>query len=539
MKELILPLSHYVLSTLRPSLSESSARRSKAKADRPSPPASHSGLALSAHKPRARFPALTAKVALALLAFGFDAQAANTADNYTGSSTDSLLTPGNWSLGSVPTVGNDAVFTVTPGIRTLGTGATVGNLTVGSFDVTASSGTFAIGNNTSTATDTILTLGGSGNLGNGVSGTAGDLLYVASGSTFNIIGPNGSTGSGVLKLVLGQSGSFKAAGTLNITAAVSDGGSAFGFTKTGAGSLTLSGANTYSGGTTIVSGTLALGVANALPTGTTVTFGASGAAGTLDLAGLNQQVAGLAVASGATAASQIIGNSSKANNATLTYGGGSSTFGGIIQNTLGSGSKTVILTVSVGNLTLSGANTYSGGTMVNGGTLSVSTDGNLGAVPGAATANSITINGGTLSLAPTATLTLNANRGITIGSSGGMIGVTTAQVVLYGGIISGAGNTLTYTGISGSEFRTYSANNTFGKLVISGGMYTAGYYGTNGSDLSFGAVPSIVTPDAITLQNGANMRANNSPGITLNANRGITLGSGGGVFGISSGFLCF
>jgi hypothetical protein len=38
-------------------------------------------------------------------------------------------------------------------------------------------------------------LGGSGDGGNGVSGTPSDLLYVATGSTFNIIGPNGNGGT--------------------------------------------------------------------------------------------------------------------------------------------------------------------------------------------------------------------------------------------------------------------------------------------------------------------------------------------------------
>jgi CSLREA domain-containing protein len=185
--------------------------------------------------------------------------ATNTTNNYTGSTTGSVLTGSNWSLGHVPTVSEDAVFTATTGIRT----QTAGNLTVGSFNVTASSGTFSIRNQTSTATNSLLTLGGAGDSGNGVSGTAGDLLFVASGATFQLLGDN-ANGTGVLNVVLGQSGNFDAVGTMSSSAVISDGGSAFGITKTGAGTLTLSGVNTYSGDTTINAGSLSLSTTGSL-----------------------------------------------------------------------------------------------------------------------------------------------------------------------------------------------------------------------------------------------------------------------------------
>ena len=84
------------------------------------------------------------------------------------------------------------------------------------------------------------------------------------------------------------------------------------------GSLTLSGtASNYTGGTFIVGGVLAVGANNALPVATTVTFGSSGTSGTLDLDGHIQQVAGLTINPNATAASQVIGNSSTVSNGTL------------------------------------------------------------------------------------------------------------------------------------------------------------------------------------------------------------------------------
>src|ERR1017187_1398440 len=105
MKQLILSLGHYVSYTFRPSTFGSPAN--------------------SVHKSRSRFAVLAAWVVLALLKFGFDAQAANTADNYTGSSTESLLTPGNWSLGPFPLEVIDPTSLVLPGARPVGLGPLV------------------------------------------------------------------------------------------------------------------------------------------------------------------------------------------------------------------------------------------------------------------------------------------------------------------------------------------------------------------------------------------------------------------------------
>jgi len=126
-------------------------------------------------------------IVLTYLLLGEVARAQNTTNNYTGTTTGSLLTDSNWSLGHVPTVSEDAVFPLgaTTGIRTLSNGS----LTVGSFNVLATSGTFTIRNATNNTTST-LTLGGAGNLGNGVSGTASDLLFAAGGSTFTLTGTN-------------------------------------------------------------------------------------------------------------------------------------------------------------------------------------------------------------------------------------------------------------------------------------------------------------------------------------------------------------
>ena len=124
-----------------------------------------------------------------------------------------------------------------------------------------------------------------------------------------------------------------------------------GLTKQGTATLTLSGANTYTGTTTVNTGTLQLGAANALTTGA-LTVGIDG---TFDLNNFAQTVTDLSGSGAITLGS-----------AALTAGStGDSTFSGIIS---GNGGLTKQGTAT---LTLSGANTYSGGTNVNAGTLSI------------------------------------------------------------------------------------------------------------------------------------------------------------------------
>jgi fibronectin-binding autotransporter adhesin len=136
-----------------------------------------------------------------------------------------------------------------------------------------------------------------------------------------------------------------------------------GFTKTGAGILTLSSLNnTYSGGTIVNGGTLQAGAQNAFGSGR-VTLAHSS---TLDLNTFDQTICSLADAASGTRVT--LGS------ATLRTGSDntSSTYAGIIS---GIGS---VVKEGSGTFTLSGANTYFGGTAINGGTLAISNDNNLG-----------------------------------------------------------------------------------------------------------------------------------------------------------------
>jgi fibronectin-binding autotransporter adhesin len=123
-----------------------------------------------------------------------------------------------------------------------------------------------------------------------------------------------------------------------------------GLVKTGAGTLTLSGSNTYSGPTTISAGVLAYNANNVLAGGSVTVNG-----GTLNLCSYGDSVGAVALNSGAIFSG------------TLTSTSGFAVSSGSIGSTL-AGSVSLTKT-SDGTVTLSGANTYSGTTSIKSGTL--------------------------------------------------------------------------------------------------------------------------------------------------------------------------
>ncbi|NDC54855.1 MAG: hypothetical protein EBZ74_11385, partial [Planctomycetia bacterium] len=183
-----------------------------------------------------------------------------------------------------------------------------------------------------------------------------------------------------------------------------------------AGTTVLSGSNSYSGPTTIgttaaygqwndsrANPTLKIGNANALPTASALVFGSSANSNTatLDLNGFNASAGGL------TGGGNAIIDNTAAGAASLTAApaSGTSTFGGVIKNISGAVS---LIKGGAGWQVLSGSNTYSGGTVINGGVLQVATDAQLGA-----TAGSVTLNGGQL-FNNDSDLALNASRTVTL-----------------------------------------------------------------------------------------------------------------------------
>jgi autotransporter-associated beta strand protein len=164
-----------------------------------------------------------------------------------------------------------------------------------------------------------------------------------------------------------------------------------------------------------------------------------------------------------------------------------------ISGAIGGGFGTLTKT-GTGTLVLSNAsNAYTGGTVINGGTVSVAADTNLGAAGG-----SITLNGGALQLT---TNTFTSGRNITLGAGGGTVLVPVAPST----------NFPTLTGvISGS-----------GSLTFDGGQYVM----LQGSNTYTG--PTVINNAAVLLNSvllGGTGRLNNTSSITINGYVGGQVG---------------
>ncbi|HHW8927846.1 TPA: autotransporter-associated beta strand repeat-containing protein [Salmonella enterica] len=285
-------------------------------------------------------------------------------------------------------------------------------------------------------------------------------------------------------------------------------------TKTGAGTLILNAENTYTGGTTISDGTLvasnveALGTGNVtdnatleLNTGGDFDNAISGSGQvvksgdeTLTLSGANSYTGGTTISGGTLVATNVeaLGSGDVTDNATLELN-----TGGTFDNVI-SGSGQVVKSGDE-MLTLSGANSYTGGTTISGGTLVVSNVEALGS--GDVTDNAtLELNtggdfdnniGGTGSVVKSGdkTLTLSGANSYTGGTtiSGGTLVATSVDALgtgdvtdnatlelntggTFDNVISGSGQVVK----SGDDALTLSGNNSYtGGTLISGGTLVA------------------------------------------------------------------
>ena len=130
---------------------------------------------------------------------------------------------------------------------------------------------------------------------------------------------------------------------------------------TGAGTLVLSGANDYTGGTGIVAGIVAISGSGTLGAGGALTLGG----GALNLGGTAQTVGAVSIAA-AAAAGDTIGNGSLTG---TSYSASNSTGRAVISAALLANGAAGLVKSGEGTLVLSGNNTYTGKTSINAGIL--------------------------------------------------------------------------------------------------------------------------------------------------------------------------
>ncbi|WP_306373315.1 autotransporter-associated beta strand repeat-containing protein [Brucella abortus] len=258
----------------------------------------------------------------------------------------------------------------------------------------------------------------------------GDLTF--NGGTLQVTGTGWTSTSRAVSLQAGG-GTFDIENAANNFAVTQGVAGAGGLTKSGSGTLTLSGANSYTGATTVSAGTLVVANDNTGGGTTTVDVGAGLQIGT---GGVSGSLAGDIVNNGTL----VVDRSNAFDLANVISGTGSLTKNG------------------AGTLTLSGVNSYTGGTTVSAGTLAVRADNNLGDASGG-----LAINGGaTLQL----TDNLTTARGVTLGAG-------TATITIDGGKTAQFSNKLTGSGtlaVSGSGTLILSAANDYsGNTTIASG----------------------------------------------------------------------
>ena len=331
-------------------------------------------------------------------------------------------------------------------------------------------------------------------------------------------GGNGEISSPV---VLGATHTVDVAtGTFTMSGIISDGGNAYGISKTGANTLTLSGANTFTGGLTIKAGTVQLDTsATAAGTGT-ITIGDSSGSADARLSVLGNGITfanPITVASGSSGLLRITsdlynytlsGNITLNNDLTVVVANINQTiFAGIISGT----GKLTVNSTSSGPLSLSAANTFTGGLTIKSGNVRATNGGSGSAFGGSGTgaitigdtsgSASATLNGYNATYANPVTVASGSSGTLSIGGiSNNGAGVFSGAIALnnnltitsssgYGltlsGAISGSGNITIIATTTGSVTLSTASVNHTGTIINSGtGTGTTTISGVIGANVS-------------------------------------------------------
>ncbi len=342
---------------------------------------------------------------------------------------------------------------------------------------------------------------------------------------------SGNVSSGANVLFLGAQGSNIAINGQISGSGNTQHGSTTSLYKDGNGTVTLDGANTYTGDTRVAAGTLTVGSGGNLGSNSYVyLYGNT----TLNV---NNSVAVASVSENRTGDSGVM---AIASGATLTINGAN--FGTRFQNSIsGSGNLTFSGT---GNSTLSlfGTQDRTGTTTVTSGNLTtqvamsssafVITGGNFSTSAGSQIDNnaSITLSGGTFTINGSDTVGALSGSGGTLNlGSNTLTTSVSAGSSSFSGTITGTGGGLTKSG-SGELILAGTSNYTGSTSVSAGTLRVNGSLGATAVSVSSGATlgGNATISGAVTLNNGGTLAPGNSVG-TMDLNGGLTLNSGGNV----------
>jgi autotransporter-associated beta strand protein len=299
----------------------------------------------------------------------------------------------------------------------------------------------------------------------------------------------------------------------------------------GAGTLTLTGASTYTGNTSISANSPAspavssviLGVDNALPIGTGLIVGTKTGLGVpvLDLNGKNQQLAYVADGANVTASKYLkfVNNASSPSVLTL---GGSVSPGKAFSGYISDGAGTIALVKTGTNTqTLSGSGAYSGGVTVNAGTLQVTgaTPSTVSSALGAPTSAVVVNNSGQLFVSASIANAVTVNSGGRVSGNGQLNLIT----VNSGGVL--AANT-TLTQLNAATLTTNDTATLAGGSVIEWKLNDASaaagigydtFNFTTGLDLSGASAANKIVVRVISFATPGDLAAGNP----LSMNQGV------------------
>ncbi len=358
-----------------------------------------------------------------------------------------IFTSTNWSPAQTPVVGDTLIFAGSTSLtNTFGSTAfSVASLT---FDSTA--GAFVL-NGTNTLT--LSSVNGITNSSTATQTINTNLAFTVN-QTWNL-----------------------SAGALVINGIVSGSGS---LTKTGAGTLTLNGANIYTGNTTLSGGTVQIGNDSAFGTGT-INF--NNLSLKLEAVGGNRTLSNAYTISAATTFQGAYGltlsaNTNIAKSRVLTINGT-----GVLSLTgnIGSGNRS-LTKAGTGTLFLSGVNTYTGGYIAKSGTSIIANSASVGS--GTLQLGTATFQGSTNALLFSNAVSLIGNTtfdgtpAITFNNTATLTGnriqtTVGAGLVTYNAAVAGA-FTLTKSGSGSMAFTGSSANTYSGLTTVSDGALLLG-----------------------------------------------------------------